>query len=187
MVSLGALWLPIVLSAVAVFAVSSIIHMLLKYHNNDYVQVPQEAAVMDALRGFEIPPGDYSMPRCTDMKEMGSPEFIEKQKQGPNIIMTVLPNEPMKMGGSLAGWFVYCLFVGLLVAYVTRLALDPGAEYMMVSRVAGSVAFCCYAVGEIPNSIWYKKGWGATLKHVFDGLLFALFTGGVFGWLWPAA
>lgn len=185
MVSLGALWLPIVLSAVAVFIVSSIIHMLLKYHNNDYVEVPGEAAVMDALRGFEIPPGDYSMPRCTDMKEMGSPEFIEKQKQGPNIIMTVLPNEPMKMGGSLAGWFVFSLFVGLLVAYVTRLALDPGAEYMMVSRVAGSVAFCCYAVGHIPGSIWYKKNWGATLKGTFDGLVYALFTGGVFGWLWP--
>jgi hypothetical protein len=187
MISLGALWLPILLSAVAVFIVSSIIHMVLKYHNNDYGPVPDEAKVMEALRGFAVPPGDYVMPRCADMKEMGSAEYIEKQKQGPNIIMTVLPNRPSNMGPSLAGWFAFSLVVGLLVAYVTRLALPAGAEYMEVSRVAGAVGFCCYAMGEIPNSIWYKKSWTSTLKNVLDGLVYGLFTGGVFGWLWPGA
>ena len=35
-------------------------------------------------------------------------------------------------------------------------------------------------------SIWYKKNWTTTLKSVFDGLIYALLIGGVFGWLWPA-
>jgi hypothetical protein len=58
MVSLTSLWLPILLSAVAVFIASSIIHMVLPYHRGDYKKVPQEDAVMDALRKFGIPAGD---------------------------------------------------------------------------------------------------------------------------------
>ena len=40
MVSLTALWLPIVLSAVFVFIASSIIHMVLGFHNSDYKKLP---------------------------------------------------------------------------------------------------------------------------------------------------
>ena len=50
MVSLGALWLPILLSAVFVFIVSAIIHMVLKYHNSDYRRLPNEDEVRAALR-----------------------------------------------------------------------------------------------------------------------------------------
>jgi len=35
MAFLAALWLPIVLSAVIVFVASSILHMVLKYHQSD--------------------------------------------------------------------------------------------------------------------------------------------------------
>jgi hypothetical protein len=31
------------------------------------------------------------------------------------------------------------------------------------------------------------KGFGVTFKHIFDSLIYALLTAGVFGWLWPAA
>jgi hypothetical protein len=40
MVSLSALWLPIVLSAVIVFIASSIMHMVLPYHRGDYQPLP---------------------------------------------------------------------------------------------------------------------------------------------------
>ena len=50
MVSIASLWLPIVLSAVAVFLASSVIHMFLGYHQNDYRALPDEAGIMDALR-----------------------------------------------------------------------------------------------------------------------------------------
>ena len=82
MVSLMSLWLPIVLSAVIVFFVSSIIHMVLKYHANDFQKLPREDDVMDALRPFAIPPGDYCMPRPGSMKEMKEPAFIERRKRG---------------------------------------------------------------------------------------------------------
>ena len=47
---LAALWLPIVLSAVFVFVLSAIIHMVLKYHNSDYKRLPNEDAVRAAIR-----------------------------------------------------------------------------------------------------------------------------------------
>ena len=50
MVSIVSLWLPILLSAVAVFLISSIIHMVLQYHKNDFVKLPSEEPVMDDLR-----------------------------------------------------------------------------------------------------------------------------------------
>lgn len=42
MVTLSALWLPILLSAVIVFVASSIIHMAIPIHKNDYRQLPDE-------------------------------------------------------------------------------------------------------------------------------------------------
>ena len=111
MVSVLSLWLPVLLSAVIVFIVSAIIHMVLTYHRADLGQVPDEAKVMDALRPFNIPPGDYSIPCAADMKEMNTPEFIEKTKQGPVAFLTVLPNGPMATGKSLGMWFGYSLLV----------------------------------------------------------------------------
>ena len=50
MVSIVSLWLPILLSAAVVFILSSLIHMVLGYHKNDYVALPDEQQVMDDLR-----------------------------------------------------------------------------------------------------------------------------------------
>jgi len=50
MVSILSLWAPLLLAAVLVFAGSSVIHMVLKYHAKDVQKVPDEDGVMDALR-----------------------------------------------------------------------------------------------------------------------------------------
>ena len=62
MISIISLWLPILLSAVAVFIISSIIHMFLGYHNTDFKKVPSEDKAMDEIGKLNIPPGDYMMP-----------------------------------------------------------------------------------------------------------------------------
>ena len=51
MVTLASLWLPILLSAVAVFIASSLVHMVLKYHDSDYPGLPSEAQFRAGLRG----------------------------------------------------------------------------------------------------------------------------------------
>jgi hypothetical protein len=186
MVALASLWLPIVLSAVLVFILSSVIHMMLGYHANDVVAVPDEEAARKAIGPLQIPPGDYAIPRAGSMAAMKSPEYAEKLNQGPVTFLTVLPNGPIAMGKSLVQWFGYSLLVSFVAAYVASRALEPGAHYLSVFRFVGVTAFASYSLALLQNSIWWSRNWGATLKSVFDGLLYAAFTAGVFGWLWPS-
>jgi hypothetical protein len=183
MVPMLALWLPIVLSAVLVFVASSLIHMVLGYHAGDFDRVPDEPGVAAALR--DLPPGEYIIPKASSMKEMGDPAYVGRMEQGPVAILSVGRPGPPAMGANLAQWFLYSLVVGAAVAYVTGRALGPGAEYLAVFRMAGTAAFLAYAVALWQNPIWYFRKWSTTLKNTFDGLIYALLTAGVFGWLWP--
>ena len=185
MVPITALWLPILLSAVIVFVASSIIHMLLPIHKNDYRQLPEEDRVLDTLRAAGVTPGrTYHFPYCTH-KEMKSPEAVERFKRGPVGLLTVIPSGPPVMGKYLGQWFLYCVLIGVFVAYLTGRTLSRDTQYLDVFRVASPMAFLGYAVAQIQDSIWKGQSWSVTLKHVFDGLIYGLLTAGTFGWLWP--
>jgi hypothetical protein len=186
MVPVLSLWLPILLSAVIVFLASWFIHMFLPYHRTDVKKVAAEDDVMDALRKFDIPPGDYMIPRGIGPQDMKNPEFIEKMNKGPVVVFTVMPSGPPAMGKSLAQWFAYCLVVSIFAAYIAGRALGPGADYLGVFRFAGCTAFVGYALAIWQNSIWWKRAWSTTLKSTFDGLIYGLLTAGTFGWLWPS-
>jgi hypothetical protein len=184
MVSITSLWLPIFLSAIAVFLASSVLHMVLSYHRSDFKKVPGEDEIMDTLRRIGVPSGDYVFPHAADSSEMKDPAFQEKTQKGPVAMLTVMESG-FAMGRSLVEWFVYCVAMGVFAAYITGRALDAGAPYMEVFRFAGAAAFGGYALALLQNSIWYKRAWGATLKSVADGVIYALLTAGIFGWLWP--
>jgi hypothetical protein len=183
MVSLAALWLPVLLSAVLVFIASSVIHMATRWHANDFKKLAAEDAVMDALRPFNLPPADYAAPLADSMAHMSSPEFKAKQARGPSFALTVLVDN--SIARNLVKWFAYSVIVGVFAAYVAALALPAGAPYMTVFRVTGTVAFAGYALALWQNWIWYSRSLGYTVRTTIDGLLYALLTGGAFGWLWP--
>jgi hypothetical protein len=186
MISLMSLWLPILLSAVIVFVVSSIIHTVLKYHNTDFGKLPDENGVIEALSKFKLPPGDYVMPHAATSEERKAPEFVEKVKKGPVAFITVMPSGMPTMGASLIQWLLYCVVVGIFAAYIGSRSLGPGAAYLEVFRFTGTVAFLSYGFALLQNSIWFKHSWSATIKSVFDALIYGLLTAGTFGWLWPA-
>ncbi len=125
------------------------------------------------------------MPRPTNRAEMRSPEFAEKLKKGPVVLLSVWPNGPASMGKPLILWFIYSLVVGLFAAYVAGRALPVGAAYLHVFRFAGVTAFISYTLALCQMSIWYNTPWSTTVKSTVDGLIYALLTAGVFGWLWP--
>ncbi|MEW6073326.1 MAG: hypothetical protein AB1726_12140 [Planctomycetota bacterium] len=187
MVSLTALWLPILLSAVFVFIASSVIHMVTPMHKGDMKKLPGEDAVLAALRAAGARPGQYMLPGCPSMKEMGSEAMKAKYEQGPVGFLSVIPNGPPAIGKNLIQWFVYCLVIGVFVAYVTGVALAPGADYLRVFRIAGNAAVLGYALGAVDDSIWKGTPWATTAKFVLDGIVYGLVTAGTFGWLWPAA
>lgn len=185
MTGLHALWLPIVLSAVAVFIVSSIIHMMLPWHKNDFGKLPNEDGVMSALRQFNLPAGDYMAPRASSMADLKSDAFKAKAAAGPRVVMTVLPGGDLGMSKQLTSWFVYSLVVSVFSGYVASRALPVGATYLQVFRFAGVMAFAGYALALSQLSIWWGRSWRITITSSIDGLIYALFTAGVFGWLWP--
>jgi hypothetical protein len=184
MVSLSALWLPIVLSAVIVFVASSIMHMVLPYHKGDYQKIPDEDKVLPALRAAGLKRGLYIFP-FADHNTMKSPEVMEKYKQGPVGMMTIFPSGPPAMPKFLGLWLGYCLIVGFFVAYLAAHTVAPGAYYLRVFRVVGTAAFLAYGLGHISDGIWKGQTWSFVIKEVLDGLVYALLTAGTFGWLWP--
>ena len=185
MVPITSLWIPILVSAALVFVVSSVIHMLLPVHKGDFRKLPNEDEALEAMGKLGIEPGDYMFPQCSSMGEMKDPKFLAKMEKGPVGMLTIMPSGPPAMGASLGLWFVYCAVVGLFAAYVAGRALPAGAHYLAVFRFAGVTAFVGYSLALWQSTIWYKRSAWTTLKSTIDGLVYALCTAGVFGWLWP--
>ena len=175
------LWLPILAATAAMYVASTLIWTLLKWHNGDYHQLGNEEAAREALRGND--PGFYVLPYCIDMKELGKPEVKQKYDEGPIAYITMLPNGMPAMGGKMVMMFVYFLLVAVLCAYMVTRTLAPDADYLAVFRVAGTVAFIANCVALVPESIWFERPWTMTAKNCLDALIYALLTGGMFGWL----
>lgn len=185
--TLLSLWLPILLSAVLVFFVSSILHMMLPIHRKDYSPLPQEDALRGDMRSRGLRPGNYAFPCPQTSAEMRDPEILKKYDEGPVGFLHVMPDGPPAMGKSLVQWFVYSLLVGVFVAYLAQHTIVAGAEYWTVFRVTGATAFLAYAMGQPQDSIWKARHWSTTFKHMFDGLVYSLMVAGSFAGFWPGA
>lgn len=185
MISTLSLWLPILLSAVFVFIASSIIHMATPWHASDVRKAPDESKVMETLRPFALPPGDYAMPRCESMADMKSPEYNAKLAQGPVMMFTVVPSGPVNMGRSLALWFLYSLVIALFAAWLCARMLPAGTSFGWVACNASVIAFLGYAGALWQQSIWWHRSWLTTIKGTIDGLLYGAITGLTIAWLWP--
>ncbi|HSK77716.1 MAG TPA: hypothetical protein VLQ45_14795 [Thermoanaerobaculia bacterium] len=184
---LGSLWLPVVASAVAVWLVSAIVHMVLKYHRADYKQLSDEESVAQAVRKVGPGPGLYVMPYCADMSQMKDPAFRKKYDEGPVALLTVLRNGPPALGKNLIQWFLFCLLVSFVTSYVARHTLAAGDAGLEVMRITGTVAFIAYGFGYFQDSIWKAIPWGNSLRGLLDAAIYAVVTGLVFRFLWPGA
>ncbi|MBM4108417.1 MAG: hypothetical protein FJ255_06330 [Phycisphaerae bacterium] len=185
MTSLAELWLPILLSAVAVFLVSWIAWMALPHHKPDFHKLADEDALLNALRSQKIGPGVYLFPGC-DMKEMKDPAKKARWEAGPHGSLAVLAGRP-NFVKNLVSVFIFYVVVSFLTAYVTSTALAPGAEYLKVFRIAGAVAIMAYSLGGIPHGLFFGRTARAMAMDVIDGVVYGLVTAGFFAWLWPAA
>jgi hypothetical protein len=89
------------------------------------------------------------------------------------------------MGPQLVGWFIDPLVISALAGLLAGAVLAPGVAYMQVFHVVALAAFLGYAGALWQQSIWFHRNWGTTLRSTIDGLVYALVTAGMFGWLWP--
>ncbi len=184
--TLLALWLPILVSALAVFGISSLVHMVFKWHASNYAGFANEEAVRDVLRAGNPAPGkNYIVPYCADMKDMATEAMMKKYAEGPNAVIVFGPNGQPNMGKYLGQWFVMCLGVSVIIAFLTAKAYGLGAPALGAAKMAGALAFIAYGIGCIPESIWMYRSWKSSATYLLDAALYALGTWAVFLWLWP--
>lgn len=182
---LSALWLPILVSGAAVFIVSALVWTVLPNHKTEFSGVPNEDAVMDALRAGGLAPGRYVVPWMGGGEAMKTPEGRAKLENGPIAYFTVAPRGMPNMGRMMAQSFVSAVIISAFVGYLAWHTLAPGTGYLAVFRITGTATFMAYALGWISESTWFARPWRSFGWTVIDSLLYAGVAGGVFGWLWP--
>ena len=184
MVSLAALWLPILVSAVLVFVAGFVMNMVLPHHRTDFAKLSDEDAFRDAVRSQGLAQGQYHFPHASTGAEMKDPAYQEKVNAGPVGILIVGPSGNT-MPKQLVLHFIYVLVLSLMAGYMGSTCLPAGVDYMKVYQVVGTAAVLAYSGALFLNSIWFHMSWSLTIKHAIDGLVYGMLTAGVFGWLWP--
>ena len=175
------LWLPIIVAAVVAFIAGSVIWMFMPWHKTEWKKTPDEEAVRAALKSAS--PGRYTVPNVRDPSEFKDPDVQKKLIDGPQGFITIVPSGMPTMGGKLVLMFVYNIIVAIFCAYFVSRTLAPGADYLAVFRISGTVAFVAYGMAYIQESVWFGRPWSSTAMTFLDALIYGLLTGGVFGWL----
>ena len=185
MISLAQLWIPILLSAVLVFAASSLVHMVFKWHNADYHGFSNEDEVRAAIRSGSPAPGLYVIPYCVDPQDMQKDEVQQKFRDGPIGFLTLKPASAPSMGKPLVQWFVLNLIVAAVAGYLASRTVPGGASALAVCRVVGLTTFVTYGCGGLQGAIWMGKPWNSAAKEVLDAFIYGLVSALAFAWLWP--
>ncbi len=179
---LTSLLVPIVLSAVALFFASFLSWMVLQLHRSDWKKLEKEDAFLKAIRELDLPLGNYMFPGCQSPEEMKSDEYQQKWNDGPRGIMTVFPQ--VNMGKKLVLTFVYFLVISFTLAYLSTLAIAPGAEFMVVFRFVATAGLLAFLSAAVQHSIWFHN---RISGHIIESIFYAVLVGLIFGSMWPAA
>jgi len=180
------LWLPILLSAVVVFVISCLVHMVIKWHASDYTSLANEDTVRAALRAGNPAPGRYVLPHCREMKDMGSEAMQQKYREGPVGHLTLLPNGTPNLGKYLGLWFVWSLVIAIVAGYLaSRLIGWDHSHARAAGKLVGAVTFIAHGFGTVTESIWSGRPWSSSVKYLLDAALYAIGSALVFCWLWP--
>ncbi|MBI1852144.1 MAG: hypothetical protein HYR85_17530 [Planctomycetes bacterium] len=177
------LWLPILLSAAAVWIVSLIVWMALPHHKRDFIDLSDEDGFMDYIRRSGIKPGNYIFPDFRDRKAMESEKTQKALKEGPVGHLSVWPT-PVTMGGKMVATFIVYLVVSTLIAYLTRVALPGAAPFAKVFQIAATAGILAYCFSFIPNALWFGSYKRTIVASIVDGVVFGLITGAIFAWRW---
>ncbi len=174
--------LPIVLSAVALFFASFLSWMVFPFHKGDWRKLDREDDFLRGARDCGLQPGSYMFPGCNSKQEMSSPEYKAKMEAGPSGIMTVFGK--MNMGRNLGLTFVYFLVVSFCLAYLSTLAIKPGADFMTVFRFVSTAGLLTFLSAIVLHAIWFHS---RIVGHILESIAFAAIIGGIFAALWPSA
>ncbi len=182
------LWLPILLSAAAVWFFALIAWTALPHHKQDWIGLPDpprgEDGFMEYIRKSGIKPGNYIFPDGRGRAAMQSEKVQKAWKEGPVGHLSVWPT-PLTMGGKMVATFIVNLVVSTLIAYLTRIAIPGPASFAKVFQVAATAGILAYCFSSIPNALWFSAYKRSIVASVIDGLVYGATTGAIFAWRWP--
>ena len=177
------LWLPVLVSGIALFFASWVAWMLLPHHKAEWKGLPNEDAVMGAITSAGISAGQYCFPYPATPADCKSDAFKAKMQAGPNGNLVVWSG-PCNMGKNMLCTVLFFIVANFVIAYLAAQALAPGAEFMKVFQFVGTAGILTYGTANILNGIWFGR---KMVGDIVDGIAYGLITGAIFAWLWPAA
>ena len=183
MQELVSLWLPIVATTLGTHIASTIAWIVSPHHKPDVQKFPAEDALNQLIREHNVGPGAYMFPGV-DYEDMKNPETVARYEAGP-YGMVVVWNRP-DMGKNIALTLTFFFISAVFIGYVSSLALEPGAPFLKVFQVAGTVGIMAFCFGAIPNDIWFRRPHRWLFTNLMDGIVYGLIAGAVFAFLWPA-
>ncbi|CAN5720458.1 hypothetical protein BH23GEM9_BH23GEM9_12560 [soil metagenome] len=185
MVTLASLWLPILLSTIAVFVLSALVWTVLHIHDSEWPPLPAEDRVTQALKEANVAPGQYYFPAAAKnaAKDPAAAEFV---RTNPGGYVYVSSENAKQMGRSIGLAVVFNFAVTIVVAYLASRTVAPGAHYLEVFRVVGTAGWLAYGAAHFPYAIWFSHSWAAAWKQLVEAFVYALVMAGIFGWLWPS-
>ena len=187
-VSVGALWLPVLVAAVLTFIGSALVWTAFHWHDADWRLVPDEPALQEFLRKAGLGRGQYMFPHMEPKpadRAAAQKTWEERYARGPVGVLILGRPGRMSMPKMMGQMGALVLVVSFFIAYIAAHALPFGASYLAVFRIVGATAFVAYGSAQFVDSIWFYRSWRTTWLNVLDALLYACLTAGAFGWLWP--
>lgn len=177
------LWLPIVLSSVALFFASFLSWMVLKLHKVDWLRMPREDDWQKTVESWGLARGaSYMFPMTDDPEEMKRPEYLEKCQRGPCGVITVFAQN--NMGQNLLRTFVSFLVVSCCLAYLGTIGLPAGANSLTVFRFFATAGLLTFVTSIVQHAIWFKI---RVTGHIIESCAYALIVGAIFALCWPRA
>jgi hypothetical protein len=181
--ALSSLWLPIILSGVALFFASWAAWMLLPHHKGEWKGLPEEEGVMGALRKFNVPPGQYMFPHACSHDEMKGEDFKRRMEAGPIGALAVWKSRP-NMGVNMVCTLLFFTIANGVIAYLAGMVIPPSPDRWFVFRFVATAGILTYGTANILNGIWFGR---KMVADIVDGIVYGLITGLIFAALWPGA
>lgn len=182
-ITVWSLWLPILVSGVALFFASWVAWEVLPHHKKEWTGLPNEGAVTEALKNSGVGPGQYVFPHCASRADWKSPDFKARMKAGPNGNLVVWSG-PCSMAQNMICTVVFFVVANFVIGYLATMGLKTGDDFMDVFRFVGTAGILTYGTANILNGIWFGR---KMVADIVDGIVYGLITGLIFAWLWPAA
>jgi hypothetical protein len=180
--SVWSLWLPILVSGVALFFASWVAWMLLPHHKSEWVGLPNEDAILRQLKADNIPPGQYCFPFAASPEACKDEAYTAKMQAGPRGTLT-LWSAPPNMGVNMLCTLLFFVIANFVIGYLAGIALPPATEFLKVFQFVGTAGILTYGTANILNGIWFGR---RMVADIADGIAYGLITGLIFAALWPA-